>query len=457
MGSLQKKVGCYGVIYAFFLSVSGFITGVADFLLKIFSILLDIMKTLWYCVGLKEVTGMSKKRPDGDGTIRKRKDGRWEGRIIIGHKNDGLPICKYIFGKTQKELMQKLHCAMDEYSGVDITENGSMTLNEWMKRWIDEYAIPTLRSSTIEGHRSSIKNHISPALGEKQIRFITKNDIQKFYNSLRHKKARGRYYEYERTLSDSTIRGIHMLLHEIMDFAVRVRLISKNPTNGAVIPKCNYPPKKILNEEQLNRFMDAIKSEPLWYDFFYTEITTGLRKGEICGLKWIDFNEQTGRLKIRRTIHTGSNGKLEIGETKTEKGMREILLPPSTYHLLKERKKSAITEWIFPGLLMPENPTAPNSAYQKLKAILKNAGLPDIRFHDLRHTFATHALKSGVDAKTLSGILGHTNASFTLDTYTHVTSDMQKNASVIVGGFMEELFGKELKPWQESENRDKGL
>lgn len=92
--------------------------------------------------------------------------------------------------------------------------------------------------------------------------------------------------------------------------------------------------------------------------------------------------------------------------------------------------------------------------YGRLKALLKEAELSDIRFHDLRHTFATHALASGVDAKTLSGILGHTNASFTLDTYTHVTSDMQKSASGIVGGFMEDLFGKELKPWQENERTE---
>ena len=101
-------------------------------------------------------------------------------------------------------------------------------------------------------------------------------------------------------------------------------------------------------------------------------------------------------------------------------------------------------EWIFPRLLTPEKPTSPNAAYQKLKDILKSAGLPDIRFHDLRHTFATHAMANGVDPKTLAGILGHTNARFTLDTYTHVTTDMQKNAAGIVGGFMDELLGGEI-------------
>ena len=103
--------------------------------------------------------------------------------------------------------------------------------------------------------------------------------------------------------------------------------------------------------------------------------------------------------------------------------------------------------------MKPENPVDPNAAYRHMKTLLQHAGLPSIRFHDLRHTFATHALTSGVDAKTLSGILSHTNASFTLDTYTHVTSDMQKTASGIVGGFMEDIFGKELKPWQESEKQ----
>ena len=131
--------------------------------------------------------------------------------------------------------------------------------------------------------------------------------------------------------------------------------------------------------------------------------------------------------------------------------MRTIILPHSVTEILRRRKADAISQWIFPDPVKPEDPVDPNAAYRHMKTLLQRAGLPSIRFHDLRHTFATHALTSGVDAKTLSGILGHTNASFTLDTYTHVTSDMQKQACGIVGGFMEDIFGKELKPWQESE------
>ena len=161
--------------------------------------------------------------------------------------------------------------------------------------------------------------------------------------------------------------------------------------------------------------------------------------------------EDTGTLKVCRTLHSQRKGEYTIGETKTNQGMRTIILPHSVTEILRRRKAGAIGQWIFPDPVKPEDPVDPNAAYRHMKTLLQRAGLPSIRFHDLRHTFATHALTSGVDAKTLSGILGHTNASFTLDTYTHVTSDMQKTASGIVGGFMEDIFGKELKPWQENE------
>ena len=396
---------------------------------------------------------MARKRPDGDGLVRKRKDGRWEGRIVIGHKEDGTPTFKSVFAKTQKELMPKLHSAIDCYRDAELSENGNMRLSAWMDQWLVTYAEPTLRPSTVRGYRGDINRHIRPALGGRMLRSITQRDVQKFYNALRKKTYRSQKDGEEKLLADSTVRGIHMLLHEIMEAAVRSRLIVQNPTEGTVIPKLNKPPMKILNEEQLDRFMEAIRNEPLWYDFFYTEITTGLRRGDICGLKWCDLDEVNGTLKICRSIHSAPGGAMEVGNTKTEKGTRTILLPPSTLHVLKERRKTALTEWIFPSLLEPEKPTAPGAAYHRLKVILQGAGLPDIRFHDLRHTFATHAMRSGVDAKTLSGILGHTNASFTLDTYTHVTTDMQRNASVIVGEFMEELFGKELKPWEESADK----
>ena len=335
---------------------------------------------------------MARKRPDGDGLVRKRKDGRWEGRIVIGHKEDGTPIYKSVFAKTQKELMPKLHGAIDCYRDADLSEQGNMTLSDWIEQWLTSYAEPTLRESTVCGYRSDVRHHIKPALGSKRLRSITQRDVQKFYNAM-GKKTYKASDGSERCLADATVRGVHMLLHEIMEAAVRSRLIVQNPTDGTVIPKLNRPPMKILNEEQLDRFMEAIRAEPLWYDLFYTEITTGQRRGEICGLKWCDLDEESGTLKICRSIHSVPGGALEVGNPKTEKGTRTILLPPSTLHVLKERRKTALTEWIFPSLLELEKPTAPSAAYHRLKVILKDAGLPDIRFHDLRHPYVKHTTK----------------------------------------------------------------
>jgi integrase len=318
-----------------------------------------------------------------------------------------------------------------------------MTLEEWCERWLNDYAKPNLRPGTISRYSGVVYRHIIPNLGAKVIRFIKSSDIRRFYANeksngrqrCRHAKGKG--------LSDTTIRGIHMLLHEILESAVRAHLIPSNPCDGVAIPKNSYAPKKILTEAELDRFMKAIAEEPLWYDFFYTEATTGLRRGEICGLKWEDIDFDSGRLSVRRNVTRRTSKAILIGETKTNTGKRSILLPPSTLHLLKRRREKITSEWVFPDFFDNTVPVAPHSAYHKLKAILKKADLPDIRFHDLRHTFATHALASGVDAKTLSGILGHTDPSFTLDTYTHVTSDMHQRAKDIVGSFLDDLTGGE--------------
>lgn len=384
---------------------------------------------------------MAKRRPSGDGMVRKRDDGRWEGRIVVGHKNNGKPIYRYVLAKTQAELTQKLHDKIEMYLDADLSEDYNMTLGEWLDKWISEFMTFTLRPSSLYGYEMVINCQIKPFLGNRPLSALTTNEIQKFYNNV---KKNGRVHpdkQHGTEISDSMVRKIHLLLHESLDMAVKQRLLVSNPTNGTTVPKNNYKEKKILNDEQLDKFMEVIKSDERWYDFFYTEITTGLRKGEICGLRWEDFDEQNGRLKIRRSVGRIKDGVLPVGETKTETGTREILLPPSTLELLKKRKENAVSDWIFPNWNNPEEPMNPQSAYTRLKILLKKAELPLIRFHDLRHTFATHAIAGGVDAKTLSGILGHTNASFTLDTYTHVTTDMQKNAARIVGNFMDDIIG----------------
>ena len=248
-------------------------------------------------------------------------------------------------------------------------------------------------------------------------------------------------------LSNSMVRSVHMLLHEALDGAVKERIIPSNPTKGVVIPKTDYKDKRILLEYEVDRLLEVAKEHEGWYDFFYLECMTGLRKGEICALRWSDYDEINRKLFVKRTA-TYMDGKLNIGETKTERSRRKIILPKSVAKMLSERKKSAVSEWIYPSVSDITKPLNPQTAYYTLKKFLKEADIPTVRFHDLRHTFATHAASSGVDPKTLSAILGHTDASFTLDTYTHVTTDMQKNASKVVNNFMTDLFGKDLKIWE---------
>ena len=385
----------------------------------------------------------NKRRPQGDGTIRKRADGRWEGRIVVGHKKDGSPMYKSVFGKTQKATLKELHKLIDLYRDVDLTEECRMTLGEWMDKWLDEYMIFAIRESTLEAYRAINEHQIKRFIGNKALTSLTTTDIQKFYNKV---KKQGRVREhpiYGHELSDSMVRKIHLQLHEALDVAVKEHLIVRNPTKGTTIPKKTYTEKQVLDDTQLDRFMEIIKHEPYWHDFFYVEIMTGLRRGEICGIQWDDINFDDGTLCIRRSIGRSRGNGITVGETKTGAGVRKIIMPPSVQSLLERKRTEAINEWVFPHYMNPSEPLHPDSAYKKLKTLLKHAELPLIRFHDLRHTFATHAMKGGVDAKTLSGLLGHTNASFTLDTYTHVTSDMQKNASDVVGRMMQNFKRKE--------------
>lgn len=395
---------------------------------------------------------MSKRRPNGDGTVRKRPDGRWEARIIVGHKENKKPIYKSVFGLTQAETMAKFRKLQEVYRGVELTEDSIVTLNEWLDRWL-AYEREIVRHSTIGKYELYASAYVRPYLGEKKISAIQTRDVQALYVKLLKegriiadpKKGKG--------LSGSTVRAVHAMLHNCFEMAVEQHIVVKNPTEVTTLPKLNDNVRQALNENQLKQFLEAIRKESWWYDLFYTECLTGLRRGELCGLRWEDFNAEDGTLTVKRQIVTVKGG-FEIGDPKTDTGIRTIVLPKSVVNLLKERHERVGSEWIFPSVSDSEKPVNPNSVYGAFKRILKKEGLPDIPFHSLRHTYATNSTSAGIDEKTLAKNLGHKKAAFTYNQYTHVTEYMQQHASDITGDALENILGKDLMPW-EDEKTDK--
>ena len=229
---------------------------------------------------------MAKRRLAGDGMVRKREDGRWEGRIVVGHKKNGAPIFQHAYAHTQKELTEKLHQNIERYQDVELTEDSRMTLGEWLDRWLTDYKENTVRPGTLAGYRSCIENYIKPQLGGKQVSLVTSQDVQKLYRRL---KENGRVREHPRfgsALSDTTINRLHAIFHQAMEDALHAHIIAKNPTVGATVPKASHAPKRVLTDKELDTFLDTVREDVIWGDFFYVELTTGLRRGEICGLMW---------------------------------------------------------------------------------------------------------------------------------------------------------------------------
>ena len=379
---------------------------------------------------------MSKRRPVGDGMVRKRDDGRWEGRIVIGHRENGEPLFRHIYAKTQKVLLDKLHQNIECYRDVELTEDSRMTLSEWLDRWLAEYKAGTVRPGTLKSYHCYIEYYIKPQLGDKQISLISQQDIQRMYRRLKTEGRIREHPEMGHQLSDSMVRHIHSTLHAALKDAVQAHVIPRNPTEGTTAPKPNYKPKRILTRAELDAFLAVVEQDEVWRDFFQTELMTGLRRGEICGLQWSDFDEEGGTLKVCRTLHSQRKGEYTVGETKTGKGMRTILLPKTVADILRRRKADTISQWIFPDPVKPEDPVNPGSAYLHMKTLLRRAGLPSIRFHDLRHSCASLLYAHGVSLKEIQEWLGHSDISATSKIYTHLDySSKVSSANAILSVF----------------------
>ena len=379
---------------------------------------------------------MPKRRANGEGNIRKRKDGRWEGRYTVGHDPEtGKAIIKNVLGKTQAEVKEKLKRAIEENVGIDYGRAKNYTVGNWLEVWYENYAKIKMRPSTYLTYHGYIENHIKPQLGKISLNDLTTLHLQQLYKKL---LAEGRVERIEaqkqpKGLSAKTVRNIHQMIGSAYNLAIEQKLVTRNPTQGCALPKVEHKEMKTLTADQLSAFFQEARDSGV-YELYYLDLATGLRRGELLGLKWTDVDLDRGVLKIQRAI-SRQNGKVVEAPLKTKNAYRTLPLSADAIDvLMQQRRKTGNSEWVFPS--PTGGPMSPDSVLHMLHRVLKRAGLPKVRFHDLRHTFATLALQNGVDVKTVSGMLGHFSAGFTLDTYAHVTTSAKREAAKTMGNIL---------------------
>ena len=384
---------------------------------------------------------MAKKRANGEGSIRKRSDGRWEGRYTVGYDENGKVKMKNVLGKTQAKVKEKLKEKIEEAKVLDVSKSEAYTVGEWAVLWFEIYAKPNIRERTADYYNRYITKHIVPCLGDIKLNKLTGRQIQKMYNDLLdHGRERVSQKEKNPGLSGTYVHGVHVMLHNCLNRAVKERLLVRNPADDVIVPKIDKKEMKILPPEQVKAYLKAASVRGV-LPLFYLELTSGLRKGEIAALLWSDLDVENCTLSVTKQLVSSRDGELKITQPQTATSVRLISLPQETVELLKEEhSKHPLNIYMFPsprtgGMYHPD------SIVKLHEKILNDAGIEHLRFHDLRHSFATYALQSGADVKTLSCMLGHYSAGFTLNTYCHATRDMQADAARKIGGFMSAQTG----------------
>ena len=337
---------------------------------------------------------MAKKRANGEGNIRKRADGRWEGRYTAGyHPETGKRIIKNVLGKTQAECKAKLKKAIEESQSLDIGRADEYTVAAWLRTWFELYSKLHIRPSTMNYYHRNIEQHIIPAIGDIPLNKLTTRDLQKFYNDLQSNGRLRKVQKKEKPgLSNSTVRGIHMMLHNALDRAVKEKLILSNPTENCIIPKIEKQEMKILHPDHISAYLNAAERRNA-LPMFYLELVSGLRKGELVALQWSDLDEANCTISVSKQASWDTEHQLILSRPKTGNSIREVSIPQDAVELLKqEHAKHPDNPWMFPSGRTGEM-YHPDSVVTLHKRILKDAGLPHIRFHDLRHPYVKHTTK----------------------------------------------------------------
>lgn len=385
------------------------------------------------------MSGKTTRGANGGGSIRKRSDGRWEARYSLGFDpKTGKQIQKSIYGKTQKEVRQKLNHVITEIDEGTYSEPTKMKLSAWLEEWLRDY-IGNVKNSTVKSYQDHVRLNITPYIGDIALNKLSTAHVQKMYNELLREKG----------LSPKSIKNVHGVLHRALDQAIKMGYIKNNPLNAVMLPRIEKAQIKPLEDDALVAFLKEIRGNP--YELvFYVTVFTGLRQGEILGLTWdcVDFenstifiNKQHGKLK----------GKNEYAFTSLKNDKPRMLSVASPVMDALKKQKAQQERWakIYGELWHnPDNLVfttetgrylCNQTVYLAFKKVVKKLGYENVRFHDLRHTFAVNSLKAGDDIKTVQENLGHHTAAFTLDTYAHVSSGMKRESAKRMENFIQTL------------------
>src|SRR5215204_1804681 len=363
------------------------------------------------------------KRGNGEGSIGRRKDGLYMGRYTVQTPTG--PKRKTLYGKTRREVDEKLTKAKADRDGGLVFDADILKLGDYLARWLNDSVKDTVKQTTYESYERLVRIHLVPAFGRMKLKNLTPTHVRGLY---REKLDSG--------LSASSVQCIHALLHKALKQAVNDGLISRNVTEAVKAPRQIRKEIQALPPEQARAFLQAAKSDRL-EALYLLAIHTGLRQGELLGLRWSDVDLDQGTLQVRR-IRSAAKGTPTFTTPKNNKS-RSVRLTTQAVQTLQDHRKRQIEErltyaghWQDTGLVFTSTVGTPlnrhNLFRRSFKPLLRRAGLPDLPFHALRHSFATLMLSGREHPKVVQEMLGHSKINTTLDFYSHVLPDMQREA-----------------------------
>lgn len=402
---------------------------------------------------------MAKKRGNGEGCISRRKDGSWCAVITVGRKPDGKPKQRFFYGRTRQEVAEKLTKALAEIQQGTYVEPSGLTVGQWLDTWLEEYARPHIRPTTYDNYAMEIRAHIKPAIGSIPLAKLTANILQKFYNDL---LVSGRK-DGGGGLSNRTVKLAHTIIHSSLKQALQSGLVARNVSEATKPPRMQKQEMRVLTQEEMECFLKAIEGDRLGVAFLL-DLATGLRRGELLALRWQDVDFKEGTTNIKRTlVRVGTSGgpaktTLTYQEPKTKHGRRVVPIPEEVLLELKSHKARQNQEKLLLGEAYQDSglvfcaedgrPLDPSSFGKHFSKLAQKAGIAGATMHTLRHTYATRLLEANEHPKVVQELLGHSDISLTLNTYSHVMPELKRQAAAKLNS----LFTKKKVPFTQEEN-----